>query len=86
LQENAMTGADLNIPHTTDPIDQRAYDLATRVNEAIQAACAGTSGLRWRTIAEQEAERLVDSELWEFAWVEPIGHPPRIAITQYKGT
>ncbi|MDR7061205.1 MULTISPECIES: hypothetical protein [unclassified Sphingopyxis] len=76
---------DLNIPPTTDPIAQKAYDLVKATNAAIAQACKEAAMVRWMSIAEREAALLIDPEHWDILWSVSLGQPPRVAITRYKG-
>lgn len=74
---------DLNIPPTTDPITQRAYDLQKKVNQAIEDECRGASPMVWQSIAQQIVRRYLDERKWKFLWQTRILGTPQIVVTQY---
>lgn len=75
----------VNIPPNTDPLLQQAYDLAKQINARIEEVCRAESPLRWRTLAEREVAACLDETLWRYMWIDILGKPPQIAITEYIG-
>ncbi len=66
----------------THTIDDLAKKMTEDVNHEIAQACAGESGLRWQTTAENIANERLAGE-WEWILYSNFGEQPKIAITRY---
>lgn len=64
-----------------DPIWDEAKKLCDRVNAAIDLRCLSASPMQYRAIAEEEAEKEIDGDRWEYFFRYRFGDwPPHVAI------